>query len=63
MSNLCSVTHGIIIFLLTGAYHESELQFIFGEAYLNYSNHMRSFDDRKMSDFMMSIWGNFARNG
>ena len=46
-----------------GSYHESELQFIFGEPYMNYSNHLRSYDDKKMSDLMMKIWGNFIRYG
>ncbi|CAG7717094.1 unnamed protein product, partial [Allacma fusca] len=45
------------------SYHESELQFILGEAYMNYSNHLRSYDDKKMSDLMMKIWGNFIRHG
>jgi hypothetical protein len=51
-----------IIYLL-GAYHESELQFIFGEPYLNYSNHLRSYDDPKISDLMMKVWGDFIRHG
>lgn len=46
-----------------GSYHESELQFIFGEAYLNYSNHLRSYDDKKISDLMMKTWANFVRYG
>jgi len=46
-----------------GAYHESELQFILGEPYLNYSNHLRSYDDKKMSDLMMNIWADFVRHG
>ena len=49
--------------ILVGSYHESELQFIFGEAYLNYSNHLRSYDDKKMSDVMMNLWTNFAKHG
>ncbi|XP_021963036.1 acylcarnitine hydrolase [Folsomia candida] len=46
-----------------GAYHESEIQYIFGEPYLNYSNHLRSYDDKKMSDLMMKVWGNFIKHG
>uniref|UniRef100_T1IS79 Carboxylesterase type B domain-containing protein n=1 Tax=Strigamia maritima TaxID=126957 RepID=T1IS79_STRMM len=46
-----------------GSYHESELQYIFGEPYLNYSNTLKLESDKKVSDFMMKLWINFANFG
>lgn len=45
-----------------GAYHESELQFLFGEPFL-YDNSLRRKKDREISDMMMRLWINFAKHG
>ncbi|XP_046397738.1 neuroligin-2-like [Ischnura elegans] len=46
-----------------GAYHESELQFLFGEPFLGYSNHLRAANDKEVSEMLMSLWINFAKHG
>ncbi|XP_071451698.1 liver carboxylesterase 1F-like [Hetaerina americana] len=46
-----------------GAYHESELQFLFGEPFLGYSNHLRATNDKEVSEMLMSLWINFAKHG
>ncbi|CAG0891280.1 unnamed protein product, partial [Darwinula stevensoni] len=46
-----------------GAYHESELQYIFGEPFLDYKNTLQGDADKNVSHRMMEIVTNFVYQG
>lgn len=49
--------------IITGSYHESELQFVFGQPYLGLANTLRGPMDRAVASTIMGIMVSFAHTG
>ncbi|MEZ4287828.1 MAG: carboxylesterase/lipase family protein [Polyangiales bacterium] len=48
---------------VSGAFHYSELQYVFGSSFNLFTDGFDNVVERKLSDVMMSSWANFAKSG